>query len=450
MDITQENVDKLNAKLKIKLTPEDYEKEYNEALKRARKSVNIPGFRPGHVPMSLVKKQYGPSLLADELNKILNDSLYRHINENKLQVLGNPLPVENDADNGDWSNPSDFEFEYEIGLAPKINLKLDKMKATLHTIKVDDKLVDQQVEDYARRFGSLSEPAESDEKDLLMGTFVQLNSKDEILEGGIMNDGTISVEFIDDKKTKKALTGLKKEDTVVVDPYKVSRGHEDMARMLGITPEEVDQLDSNFNFKVNEIKRLTPNEVDQTLFDKVFGADEVKDLEDFRNRITERLKGEFKRDEEWLLKREVSKELVDKINPDLPDEFLKRWIMMSNEKPITPEQIEQDYEGYSKGLKWQLIEGTIARENELNVEHDEVEAFAMQNIASQYAQYGMNIEGDELKNLAGNSLSNREEYRRIYDMLIENKVIGVCRENMKIKEKEVSLDDFRKLVEEQA
>ncbi|NNE56278.1 MAG: trigger factor, partial [Flavobacteriales bacterium] len=385
--ITEEKVGKLNAKLKIKVSPADYEKEYNEALKNARKRANIPGFRPGHVPLSLVKKQYGPSLLAEELNKLLNETIYKHINDNELRILGNPLPVDSE-DTGDFTNPSEFEFEYELGLAPDIDLKLEKLKATYHIIKVDDKLIDQQVEDYARRYGSLSEPEASGEKDLLMGTFVQLNDSGEILEGGIMNDGTIAIEFIDDKKTKKALVGLKKGETVVVDPHKVSRDHDDLGRMLGISHDEVHDLKGDFQFKINEIKQLTAAPVDQALFDKVFGKDEVADLDGFRSKIADRLQMEFKKDQDWLFKREVSSELIAKVDPELPDEFLKRWIQASNENEVSAEQVEQDYPQYSKGLKWQLIEGKIFSDNELKVENEEVLDFAKANIANQYAQYG--------------------------------------------------------------
>ena len=251
MDIVQEQVDALNAVLKIKLSPEDYKPKYEEALKTARKQVSIPGFRPGNVPMSVVKKQYGKSMLADEINKVLQDAIQKHIQDNELQVLGNPLPIGNEEQEGDWDNPTDFNFEYELGIAPDIDLKLDKKKATYFTINVDNKLIDQQIEDLGKRYGTLSEPAVAGDSDLLMGTFVQLDSSGEILEGGIMNDGTMSLEFIEDKKTKKSLAGCKKGDVIVVDPHKVSKGHDDLGKMLGISHEEVHHLEGNFNFKVN-------------------------------------------------------------------------------------------------------------------------------------------------------------------------------------------------------
>lgn len=447
MDIVQEQVDALNAVLKIKLSPEDYKPKYEEALKTARKQVSIPGFRPGNVPMSVVKKQYGKSMLADEINKVLQDAIQKHIQDNELQVLGNPLPIGNEEQEGDWDNPTDFNFEYELGIAPDIDLKLDKKKATYFTINVDNKLIDQQIEDLGKRYGTLSEPAVAGDSDLLMGTFVQLDSSGEILEGGIMNDGTMSLEFIEDKKTKKSLAGCKKGDVIVVDPHKVSKGHDDLGKMLGISHEEVHHLEGNFNFKVNEIKHLDASPVDQTLFDKVYGKDEIADLDAFRAKVKEQLENGFKRDQDWLFKRDLSDELIEKVDPELPNEFLKRWIRMANENPLTEEQVEADYPNYSRGLKWQLIEGKIARDNELQIANEEIEDHVKENIQAQYSQYGMNLEGEELTNIAKNTLQNRDEVRRIYDMLMEDKVITFCKDIVKVKQKEVSFDDFKKMIE---
>jgi trigger factor len=445
MNITEEKIDKLNAVVKIRLTPEDYSTQFQTALDNYRKQVKLPGFRPGKVPMGLIKKQYGRALLAEEINKVIQKSLYDHINDNKLNVLGNPLPKDEDADGGDWDNPQDFEFSYELGLAPEIELALDKKKVTYHVVKVDKKLIDQQLIDLAKRYGKMSEPTESGSADMLAGTFVQLDAKGEILPGGIMNDGTVFTEFVEDKKTAKSLTGLKPGDVVVVDPNKVSRNHDELGRMLGITHDEVHHLKGNFNFKVNEIKRLMPAEVDQVLFDKIYGKDEVKDLADFRARVEADLSKAFVKDQDWMFKRDLSEELIDRINPSLPDGFLKRWIKESNEEPLSDDQLEKDYPNYSRGLKWQLIENKIVRDNELQVNPNEVTDFAKANITSQYRQYGMEPTEEDLDAAAKSVLSNREETRKIYDMLMEDKVIAFCKEQVKVKEKEVSFDDFKKM-----
>lgn len=447
MNIVQENVDELNAVLKINLSPEDYKEKYDAALKSYKKQMSVPGFRPGHVPMGLVKKQYGKSLLAEQINSVLSESIQKHITENKLNVLGNPLPKETEAAEGDWDNPGDFNFEYEMGLAPDIVVDLDKKKSNYYVIKVDDKLIDKQADDMAKRFGKLSEPEKSGDSDLLMGTFVELDEDGNIAEGGIMNDATVSIEFVDDKKTKKSLVGKKKGDLVVVDPNKVSRGHDDLEKMLGITHEQVHNLKGNFNFTINEIKRLEATEINQDLFDKVFGPGIVKSEEEFRTKISADLSQNFVRDQDWMFQRELTEELLKKLNPALPDTFMKKWISASNENDLSAEQLEAEYPQYAKGLQWQLIENQIIRDNDIKVSYEDVLNYAKQNIAQQYAQYGMPMEEEDLNKYAANALSNREEYGKISENLYREEVLKVCKDKVKTKEKEVSYDDFVKMVE---
>lgn len=443
MEITRNQIDDLNLKLSIKLEKEDYFDKYENALKRYRKQVNMPGFRPGKVPMSLIKKQYGPSILAEELNSVLNDKLYEHIVSEKLEVLGNPIPVEGDDPQGDWSNPSDFTFEYEMGLAPELNIEKALKKAPVrYKVKIDKKLLDKQVDDLTKRHGEVSDAEVSEENDLLLGTFIQLDDKGEILEGGIMNDGSVSLEFIEDKKTKKALTGVKKDDEIEVDPHKVSRDHDDLGRLLGITHEQVHDLKGNFKLRINEVKRLTPAELNQELFDKVFGEGTVSNEEEFRNKLSEELEKMFDRDADNAYKRSLSKHILDNLDAPLPDEFLKRWIRLSNEKPITPEQVEEEYADYSNYLRWQLVEGKIARDNKLQVETEEIREQAKAMLSTQYAQYGMPLDENLLNTFADNMLQDQKEAKRIHDVLLENKVLDTIMADMKIKDKEVSYDDF--------
>ena len=232
MEISQQNIDDLNAVLTLKLSKEDYFDKYESALKKYRKQVNMPGFRAGHVPLGLVKKQYGKSILAEQINNVINESLNKHIVDNKLKILGNPLPKESEIVEGDWNNPDAFTFEYEIGLSPEVEIVLPKKAMEMAVVKVDDKLIDQQVEDMARRFGKMSTPDSSGDKDMIMATVVQLDEKDEILEGGFMKDVTVSLEFLEDKKTIKALSGLKSGMSVVLDPHNISRGHDDLGRTI--------------------------------------------------------------------------------------------------------------------------------------------------------------------------------------------------------------------------
>lgn len=447
MNVKREDVDALNAILKVEVSPADYEQKVNDTLTKYRKTAKIPGFRPGHVPMGLVKKQYGKAVLSEELNKVVNDSLYKYITENKLNILGNPIPKEDDGFKGDFENPGDFEFTYEIGLSPEVKVNLSaKNKYDYVKVKVDAKLIDQQVDDLRRRYGKLVSADAVGDTDMILGQFVELNDDDSIKEGGIMHSSTISMEFIEDKKTKTALKGKKVGDKVVVDPAKVSRGGKDTAAMLGISEDELANVSNKFQLTITEIKGMELAELNEELFNRLFGEGEVKTEKDLRERVKADLSGMFSNDSDKLFTREVYNDLLEKTKVELPNEFLKRWIKLSNEKEITTEQIEAEYDGYAKGLKWQLIQGEIFRSNEIKLENEEVMAFTKGLIVNNYAQYGMPAPGDdELTKTAQSVLQNQEEANRIYDMLAEQKLTDYFKSTVKMNEKEISYDDFVEL-----
>lgn len=447
MNIVRENIDALNAKLTVKLEASDYKPAYDKALRDYRKNMDMPGFRPGNVPMAVVKKRVGRSVLAEEINKVLSESLHTYITDENLDVLGQPMPVESDVEEGDWDDPKDFTFEYEMGLAPEIDITLDKVKQTYYTIEVSDDMIDGEVDQLKRRYGKMSEPETSEAQDMIMGTFIQLDDKDEVVEGGIMNDGTISLEFVEHKATAKKLVGLTKGDEVVVDPNKVSRDHDDLGRMLGIDHEGVHNLPKgNFKFRVNDVRRIETCEVNSELFDKVFGEGNVSDEAAFRERIGEGISNGLKRDQDWFFKNELSEAMIEKFDPALPDTFLKRWIQATNEKPLSDEQLDKEYPNYAKSVKWQLIEERIARANEIKVEYPDMMEHVQENIKSQYAQYGLPLDDETLQQYAANAMSNKEEVQKIFETLREEKVIDVAKGQIKLKEKTVSLDEFKKMV----
>ena len=418
MNVSQTSLDDLRIELAVTLAPEDYAPRVERSLKRHQKNAQMPGFRKGKVPMQLIKRQYGQSVLADELNQMLSEQLQSHIQENNLNVLGNPIPCEDKEDTGDWNNPDTFTFHYELGLAPALNLDFGKKaKFTRHKIKVDKKAIDNQVADLQRRHGKMS-------------------------------DSTISVEFVEDKKTKKALVGLEPGSEVTVDPHKVSRGHDDLGRMLGISQEQVHDLKGDFKFTVKEVKRLEPHDVNQALFDKIYGEGVVTDEKAFRERVTEDLDGHFDRDAEWVFRRRFVMDLMDHIKMDLPDTFLKRWIMLTNENPLTPEQVEEEYPGYAESLRWQILQQTVAEAIDLKVTAEELEGEAKRMVGAQYAQYGMPMDEETLTNVAKNVLNDEKERRRIADVLVERKVVDDLKTRVKISEKQVSYVEFSKLADE--
>ncbi len=447
MNVIREDIDALNALLRVEVKPEDYQDKVNKTLNDYRKKANLPGFRPGHVPLGLIKKQYGPSVLADELNKVVNQSLQQFLSENEVEILGNPIPKEDEEVKGDFTKPDTFEFTYQIGLVPEIKVSLSgKNKFDYVKVKVDKKLIDKQIEDLRRRYGKLVSSDEVGESDMVLAQFVELNDDESIKEGGIMHSSTVSMEFVEDKKVKKELAGKKVGDKVIVDPAKVSKGGADTAAMLGVKEEELEGLSNKFQMTINEIKSMELADLNEELYDKLFGEGNVKDEKALRDRIKADLEGMFSNDSDKMLTRDVYDKLIEKTEVNLPDEFLKRWIKLSNEKPITDEQIEADYDNYAKSLKWQLIQGNIFKANDIKLEQDEVMEFTKGLLVNNYAQYGIPAPEDkELTASAMQVLQNRDEANRIYDMMAEQRFTAYIKDTVKLNDKEVSYDEFVEL-----
>jgi trigger factor len=271
MNVIRQDVDALNAVLKVQIAPEDYQTKVKTTLDKYRKTAKIPGFRPGHVPFGMIQKQYGKAVLAEELNKIVNDGLYKFIEENKIEILGNPIPKEGTEVQGSFDQPNTFEFEYEIGLTPSIDVPLSaKSKYDYVKVKIDNPLIDKQVDDLRRRYGKLISVDSIGEGDMILAQFVELKEDSSIKEGGILHSSTISMEFVKDAKVKAELVGKKKGDKVVVDPASVSRGGKDTAAMLGIKEEDLETISDKFQMTINEIKQMEMAELNQELFDKLF------------------------------------------------------------------------------------------------------------------------------------------------------------------------------------
>ena len=447
MNVIREDIDALNAILKVQLAPEDYASEVKKTLEKHRKTAKTPGFRPGHVPMGLIQKQYGKGVLSDELNKVVNKSLQAYIAENKIEILGNPIPQGDGGFVGDFNNPADFQFTYEIGLAPEVKVSLtSKSKFDYIKVKVDKKLIDKQIEDLQRRYGKLVSGDAVGERDMILAQFVELNDDKSIKEGGILHTSTISMESVSDKKVKKELTRLKVGDKAIVSPASVSKGGADTAAMLGITELDLPNLSENFQLTVNEIKVMELADLGAELYDKLFGPGTITDEKGLRERVKSDLDGMFVNDSDRMLTRAVHDSLLEKTKLDLPDAFLKRWIKMSNEKEISDEQITTEYAGYAKGLKWQLIQSEIFKANQIKLENEEVMNFTKGLLVSNYAQYGMPAPEDaELTKSAMEVLQNQEEANRVYDMLAEQKLTKYFKETVKLSEKEVSYDQFTEL-----
>lgn len=449
MEVTHELQDELNGKIRINLAKDDYLPQVEKQLKEHRKSASMPGFRPGKVPYGMVKKMYGRAVMAEEINKVLSTKLNSYVTEEQLEILGNPLPEATEDIVFDINNPADFNFSYEIGVSPNFEVKLNaRMKFDFHKIAINDELIEKYQGDVTRRYGKVNEVEEAGEKDMLSGEFAELDADGNVVEGGITNTSTISLEFMEDE-FQKEYAGKKVGDVFDVDPVAVSKGHEDMGRMLGIDHAQVHTIEENktrFQFTVKQIYHMEPAEMNQELFDKVYGEGNVTSEEEFKSKVSEELTNMFEIDSNRLLYKHVQEKLMDKFKLDLPDAFLKRWIIASNDKPVTEEQVEAEYDQYAESLRWTLIENKIIKENDIKVENEEVREFAKEAMRKNFAQYGMmEVEDEMLNNSIDQVLQNQEEVRKIYEQLFAEKMILVYKDKLKLVEKEVSLEDFNKL-----
>lgn len=443
MNISRNSIDRLNAEITISLSPNDYEAKVNEGIKKVQKQVSMPGFRPGKVPNGLIKKQYGTQIMVDEINKLLNDAIYKYIEENKIEILGNPLPK--DQTKVDFETQKDFEFVYELGLAPEFNVTLDNKSSFVYkTVKVDDELIEKYLKDVRRNYGQAVYPEITGEKDVL---FVDINELDEsgnIKAGGIFKSTSLSPEKINNKTTASKLIGLKKDDKLVLNIDEVFETALDKSVTLGLDKELAENTHCNIQITVKNISHIEDAELNQELFDRIYGAGKINGEEEFRNKIREELNLMFSADAERFLKTEVEKALVEKLNFELPDAFLKRWLTVVNEKPITQEELESDYPNYAKAMKWKLIENKIIKDNEIKVDQNEAIEEAKAFIKGEYARYGQVPSEADLDKISNDLLTKEKEAQRIFENLYSKKVINLIKEKCHLDKKELSYEEFFK------
>lgn len=436
MNITKEQIDDLNAVVKVAISKEDYQDKVEKILKDYRRQANIPGFRKGQVPMGLIKKQYGKAVLVDEVNKLLQDNLNKYLTEEKLDVLGNPLPKQ--QENFDWESDR-LDFEFELGLAPNFDVQLKTKKAvTQYKIVADKKMIEEQVERIQKQYGKLVSKSEVGKKDEVTGTF-----SNEVED--IDHKTTIEMDKVKGKKAIDTLLGKKVGDSVTLSTKGLFKEDYLLSSALGINRDKADKLDTNVTFTIEEINEREPAALDQDLFDKLFGKDKVTSEKELKDRIKEDSEKQFEQQSDQKLLNDITEKLIDETKFDLPAEFLKKWIQISGEKPLTEDEAKEEFERSEKGLRYQLIEGKIIQENNLQVQFDELKEFAKGFIKSQMAQYGhMDPKDEELEGIAARVLGNQDEVRRLSEQLMSQKLLDLYKEKANLKVKEVSYDDFIK------
>lgn len=437
MNITRENIDELNAVLKVDIAREDYSGKVEKILKDYRKNANIPGFRKGHVPMGMVKKQYGKAVLVDEVNKLLQESLNKYLTEEKLDVLGNPLPKE--QENFDW-DAENYTFEFELGLSPQFEVSLDNEKPITHyKIVAGDEMIDNQVKSIQKQYGKLVSKEVAEEGDQLTGTF-----KNEA--EGIENKTTLPLEKV---KNKEPFLGAKAGDTIKVSTKDLFEDDHQLMDFLEVEHDKAHGLDVEVEFTVEEVNTQELADLDQELFDKLFGKGEVTSVTELKDKIKEDAAKQFEQQSDQQLLNDVTEMLIENTNFDLPKEFLQKWIQTAGEKELTPEEAREEYEKSEKGLRFQLIEGKLIQENNLEVKFEDLKSFAKDRIKEQMAQFGqMNPEEKELDDIAARILSRQDEVKRLSEQLMNQKLLELYKEKVNLEEKEVTYEEFVKEVYE--
>jgi len=451
MKISFDCADKINGLLTMTIEPADYQEKVEKTLKDYRKKAQIPGFRPGNVPMGLIKKQYGTAVKVDEVNKLMGEKLYEYIHENKIQMLGDPLPNIEKQQPQDFEKDGDLTFVFDIAVAPAFEAKLSGHdKIPYYSIAIDDKLLDQQVQMYASQAGEFVKAEVFSGNDTLTGDLRELDKKGNTLEGGITTEsGMIMPAYIKEEKQKKLFDGCKPGDIITFNPKKAYPDNDaEVAALLKVDKEQVKDLNSDFSFQVTEIRHFQPAEVNQALFDRVFGEGTVKSEKEFREKIAEQLKAQFVGNSDYKFMLDVREHLEKKVGKlEFPETLLKR-IMLNNNKDKGEEFVEKNFEGSIQELKWHLIKEQIVAAQKIEVKEEDLKDVAKSAIRAQFAQYGMsNVPEDVVENYAAEQLKKRENIDNFVDRAVDQKMTEALKTVVKLDEKTVTLEEFNKLME---
>ena len=436
MNITRENIDQLNAVVKVDIAKEDYSDKVEKILTDYRKSANIPGFRKGHVPMSLVKKQYGKAVLVDEVNKLLQDAIGKYLVEEKLDVLGNPLPKP--QDNLDWDSDA-FSFEFELGLAPEFDVKLKGKKAiTRYNIVANDKMINNQVDHIRKQYGKLISETEIAKESEVTGKFTSE-------ENGIENVATITLDKLKGKTNPKKFIGAKVGEVISLKTKGLFNDVNDLMTFLKVSHDDAHNLNVEVDFEVSEINSRELADLDQELFDKLFGKGVVTTVTELKEKIKKDSEKQFEQQGDQKLLNDVTEYLVDNTKFDLPATFLQKWMQTAGEEPMTEEQAQEEYKKSEKSMRYQLIEGKLINEYDLQVQFEDLKAYALEMIKGQMAQFGqMNPSEKELEDIAARILSNQDEVKRLSEQLMSQKLLDLYKKEGNLKTKEITYDDFVK------
>lgn len=450
MKISFENPDKVNGLLTLTVEEADYKENVEKTLKNYRKKANVPGFRPGMVPMGMIKRQFGTTAKVDEINKLLGEQIYKYVKDNNIQMLGEPLPSDK-QEPVDMEKEAPYTFMFDIAVAPEFKAELTGDDTIdYYTITVDDKIIDQQIDVFASRAGHYDKVEDYQANDMLKGDIRELDENGNTKEGGITVEGAVLMpEYIKVEDQKKLFDGAKLGDIITFNPKKAYPESDiEVSSLLKMKKEEVADLTADFSYQITEISRYVKAEVNQELFDQVYGKDVIKDEKDFREKIAEGLKAQFAVDSDFKFIQDVRKYLVDKVGAlTYPDALLKR-IMLNNNKDKGEEYVEKNYEQSIKELTWHLIKEQLVKANGIKIEDADIEETAKEAAKAQFAQYGMNnIPEEYIENYAKDMLKKREYIDSFVDRSIDRKLTEILKNVVKLEDKTATLEEFNKMMQ---
>jgi len=449
MNITQENTDKLNAILKLKVEQEDYSERVDTVLKDYRKQAKVDGFRPGMVPMGLIKKMYYTPVMVDEVNKLVSESIFSYLKDENVRILGEPLPHKDQDQKVDFEKDTEFEFMFDLGLAPELSLEVSaKDKVPFYKIKVDKKQQDEYKEQLFQRYGEFTGVDKASDNELIKGTLVKVNKEGKEVENGMrVENVSLSLEMMKDDDQKILFSGTAGGDEVVFDVKKAYPNDTELASLLKIDKTEVAMLEGTFKCSIDEVMKFESAKPGKEFYDKVYGEGEVKTEEEFTKRVSDEISLNYERESEYRFMVDAREVLIKKAKINLPVEFLKRWMVETNEE-LTEEQVNEDFAKYEDDFRWQLIKEYLLKEQDIKVTEEEALEAAKGMALNQYMQYGIsNVPDDYLENYAREMMSKPEEARKFYEQKGEEKLIEYIKSTVKLDEKEVSSEKFRKLYE---
>ncbi len=449
MNITNQKIDDLNAVVSVKLGPDDYQGKVEVVLKDYRKKANIPGFRPGMVPMGLVKKLYYKPVLAEEINKLVSENLMNYIRDEKIKMLGEPLPHQDDSKVIDFDKDSEFEFSFDLGLFQEFSLNIsEKDKISYYTIKIEDSVVEEYKNNVTKRFGDFAPVDAAGKDELIKGNLVQIDSAGNVGEEGIRAENiSISLDMMKDDSVKKLFKGKKAGESVNFDLRKAYPSDVELSSLLRIDKELAANVTGEFRLEIAEILEFKKHELNQELFDKVYGEGIVKSEAEFLEKLVEELKVNYERESNYKFAIDTKDYLIKKAKLALPVEFLKRWILETNEK-MTADQIEKEFADYEKEFQWQLIKDQLIKENDIKVSEEELLEYAVTLARNQFYQYGLfNVPEEHILSYAKEQLGKKEEARRLFEQKFEENIYKLLREKVKLDKKETTAEKFKKLVE---